>query len=138
MFAVVYDLIPLIYQEEYFRLWPGPESVCRYHQGLSRLRSYDTLLAISEATRCDLIPAYSDFLNWVSNISPAASDDRFFVPDRTEAMPQHSRKFFGLASGSTQPFVFSLGSLEYRKNVWGLIEAFAMLPLEVRGDINLF
>ena len=56
MFAVVYDLIPLIYQEQYFRLWPGPESVFRYHQGLSRLRSYDALLAISEATRRSHFP----------------------------------------------------------------------------------
>ena len=35
MASVVYDLIPLIFQEEYF---PGPEWVRRYVQGLTRLR----------------------------------------------------------------------------------------------------
>ena len=54
MVAVVYDLIPLLFQEEYFPGWPGPEFVRRYFQGLNRLRSYDALLAISEATRRDL------------------------------------------------------------------------------------
>ena len=34
--------------------------------------------------------------------------------------------------GITRPFVFSVGSLEYRKNPWGLIDAFAMLPDELR------
>ena len=52
MAAVAYDLIPLIFQEEYF---PGPEWVRSYVQGLTRLRSYDALLAFrirAGATSC--------------------------------------------------------------------------------------
>ena len=58
MVAVVYDLIPLLFQEEYFPRWPGPEFVRRYFQGLNRLRSYDALLAISEATRATSCPCW--------------------------------------------------------------------------------
>ena len=36
------------------------------------------------------------------------------------------------ALGITRPFIFSAGYLEYQKNLWGLIEAFAMLPVELR------
>ena len=39
--------------------------------------------------------------------------------------------------GITRPFVYSVGSLEYRKNLWGLIEAFAMLPVELRQTHQL-
>jgi hypothetical protein len=55
MIAVVHDLIPLLFQEECFSRWPGPEYVDRYIQGLNRLRSYDALLASSESTRRDLL-----------------------------------------------------------------------------------
>ena len=34
--------------------------------------------------------------------------------------------------GITRPFVYSVGTVEYRKNLWGVIEAFAMLPVELR------
>ncbi|HKM52065.1 MAG TPA: glycosyltransferase [Isosphaeraceae bacterium] len=130
MVAVVYDLIPLLFQEEYFPRWPGPEFVRRYFQGLNRLRSYDALLAISEATRRDILSLLGLSPDRVVTIS-TASDGRFFVPDRTDPMPAESRSLLH-ALGITRQFVFSVGSLEYRKNLWGLIEAFAMLPYELR------
>ena len=90
MVAVVYDLIPLLFQEEYFPRWPGPEFVGRYFQGLNRLRSYDALLAISEATRRDFLSLLGLSPDRVVTIG-TASDGRFFVPDRTDPMPAESR-----------------------------------------------
>ena len=135
MVAVVYDLIPLLFQEEYFPRWPGPEFVRRYFQGLNRLRSYDALLAISESTRRDLLSLLGLSPSRVVTIG-TASDGRFFVPDRTEPMAAESRAFLKVL-GITRPFVYSVGSLEYRKNVWGLIEAFAMLPVDLRQGHQL-
>jgi glycosyltransferase involved in cell wall biosynthesis len=128
--AVVYDLIPLLFQEEYFARWPGPEFVRRYFQALCRLRSYDAVLAISESTRRDLLSLLGLSCDRVVTIG-TASDGEFFVPDRTEPMPADSRALLELL-GITRPFVFSVGSQEYRKKLLGLIEAFAMLPVEVR------
>ena len=91
MVAVVYDLIPLLFQEEYFSRWPGPEFVRRYFQGLNRLRSYDALLAISEATRRDFLSLLGLSPDRVVTIG-TASDGRFFVPDRTDPMPAESRR----------------------------------------------
>ena len=130
MVAVVHDLIPLIFQEEYFPRWPGPEFVPRYVQGLNRLRCYDALLTNSEATRRDCLSLLGLSPQRVVTIG-TASDGRFFVPDRTEPMPADSRALLQ-ALTITRPFVFSVGSLEYRKNLWGLIDAFAMLPVDLR------
>ena len=108
MVAVVYDLIPLLFQEEYFPRWPGPEFVGRYLQGLNRLRSYDALLAISEATRRDFLSLLGVPPDRVVTIG-TASDGRFFVPDRTDPMPAESRRCLHVL-GITRPFVFSVGS----------------------------
>jgi glycosyltransferase involved in cell wall biosynthesis len=130
MAAVVYDLIPLLFQEDHFSLWPGTDIVRRYHQGLNRLRDYDALLAISESTRRDCLSLLGVPPDRVSTVG-AASDGRFFVPDRTNPMPARSRALLS-DLGITLPFVFSVGSLEYRKNLWGLIDAFAALPDRLR------
>ena len=117
MIAVVYDLIPLLFQEEYFPRWPGPDFVPRYFQGLNRLRSYDAVLAISEATRRDSLSLLGLSPDRVVTIG-TASDGRFFVPDQSDPMPAESRALLR-ALGITRPFVFSVGSVEYRKNSGG-------------------
>jgi glycosyltransferase involved in cell wall biosynthesis len=129
MAAVVYDLIPLVQEEETFDVW-GERIARRYLQGLDRLRSYDVLLAISESTRRDVVSFLKLSPDRVVAVG-AASDGRFFVPDHAEPMPAESRALLH-ALGITRPFVYSVGSLEYRKNLWGLIDAFAMLPERLR------
>ena len=106
MAAVVYDLIPLIFQEEYF---PAPEWVRSYVQGLTWLRSYDALLAISESCRSDFVSLLGLSPDRVVTVG-AASDGRFFVPDRTETMPEESRRLLSVL-GITRPFVFSVGDI---------------------------
>jgi glycosyltransferase involved in cell wall biosynthesis len=129
IFAVVYDLIPLLFQEHYFP--PSRrEFLHRYLQGLSRLRSYDALLTISEATRQDCLSSLGLSPDRVVTIG-TASDGRFFVPDPTESMPAKSRALLKTL-GITKPFVFSVGGVDFRKNPWGLIEAFALLPADLR------
>lgn len=131
MVSVVYDLIPALFQEQYLH----PDFVRRYFQALARLRNYDALLAISEATRRDCLSLLSLPADRVVAIG-TASDGRFFTPDRSEPMPPASRSIIeGL--GISRPFVFSVGSLEYRKNVWGLIDAFSMLSDGIRQTHDL-
>jgi glycosyltransferase involved in cell wall biosynthesis len=130
MIAVVYDLIPLIFQELYFPDWSGTELVDRYLRGLYRLRSFDALLAISEATRRDILSLLGLSPDRVVTIG-TASDGRFFVPDGTDPMPAESQALMH-ELGITGPFVFSVGGWDHRKKPWGLIEAFAMLPVELR------
>ena len=135
MAAVVYDLIPLLFQEEYFPGGRGRSSCAATSRALNRLRSYDAVLAISESTRSDFLSLLGLSPDRVVTIG-AASDGRFFVPDRTDPMPAESRKLLSVL-GITRPFVFSVGDMDYRKNPWGLIDAFAMLPDELRRSHQL-
>ena len=106
MVAVVHDLIPLLFPEEYFSRRPGPELVRRYVQGLNRLRNYDALLANSEATRRDLLSLLGLSPNRVLTIG-TASDGQYFVPDRTDPMPAESRSccgYWGSRGRSSTPW----------------------------------
>ena len=132
--AVVYDLIPLLFQEAYLSGWSATDLVQRYSQALYRLRSYDALLAISEATRRDVLSLLGLSPDRVVTIG-TASDSRFFVPDRTDPMPAESQALLRKL-GITKPFVFTVSGCDYRKNPWGLIEAFAMLPVELRRSAS--
>ena len=77
---------------------------------MNRLRSYDALLAISEATRRDILSLLGLSPDRVVTIG-TASDGRFFVPDRTDPMPAESRALLH-ALGITRPFVFSVGAVD--------------------------
>ncbi len=99
------------------------------------LRSYDTLLAISESCRNDFVSLLGLSPDRVVNIG-AASDGRSFAQDHTETMAEESLRLRSVL-GITRPFVFSVGDMDYRKNPWGLIDAFAMLPDELRESHQL-
>jgi glycosyltransferase involved in cell wall biosynthesis len=129
--SIVYDLIPLLFPDRYIATWPGPEYARLYFRGLERLKRYDAFLAISAATRDDFITHLGLASERVTNIR-AASDGSFFTPDRDEGEAETLAKL-----GIDRPFVFSMGAMEYRKNVWGLIEAFADLPTKLRSTHQL-
>ena len=130
--AVVYDFIPFLDQEHYLAEPGCADWFCRRLRTIAR---YDHLLAISDATRDDAIRLLSLDPSRVVNIS-GASDGRFFVPDR--AFPMSSKIRRTLAKfGILRPFVLSVAGSDERKNVRGLIEAFAQLPLDLRSTYQL-
>jgi len=129
--SVVYDLIPLLFPDQYIARWPGPEYARVFFRGLERLKRYDAFLAISGATRDDFITHLGIAPDRVTNIR-AASDGSFFSP-----APVHQSRGGLHRLGITGPFIFSMGAMEYRKNVWGLIEAFAGLPEGLRSNHQL-
>ena len=128
--SVVLDLIPVLFPGEYHHRWNLPGLARRYGQALDRLRNHDVLLAISESTRRDLLARLDLAPDRVVTVG-AASDGRFFEPDRSEPMPEESRALLS-ALGIVRPFVFSVGAADHRKNPRGLIDAFAMLPDRLR------
>lgn len=122
--ATLYDLIPLIYQGVYLghplvREW--------YHEKLEALRQMQLLLAISESSRREAI----DYLHLpesrVVNISSAA--DPMFRP--VQISPEVEQELRGKL-GLQRPFVMYTGGIDHRKNIEGLIRAFAMLPPSLR------
>lgn len=122
--ATLYDLIPLVRQQAYLS---NPRMRDWYHRKLQSLKSADLLLAISGYSRDEAISELHLPAERVINISSAI--DATFGPltlgaDAADAL----RHRYGL----TRPFLMYTGGIDFRKNIEGLIEAFARLPAALR------
>jgi glycosyltransferase involved in cell wall biosynthesis len=122
--AVVYDLIPFRQQERY--LDHAPIAMAFYRK-LERLRGYDRLLGISEATAADARDLLGLDGRRVAAIGGASDPSRFFPP-ATRALPAELA-----AMGIDRPFLLSVASTDRRKNLEGLFDAFARLPEPIRA-----
>lgn len=122
--AVVYDLIPYLFQDRYLQKWPGESFGRRYLWTLERLRTYDLLLTISQSTRDDLIRLVNIAPHKVVAIGAAANDPA------SDFKPGDDLADIGLLRGLgvEGPFIFALAATDPRKNLPGLVEAYAALP----------
>ncbi|KJV31650.1 glycosyltransferase [Luteibacter yeojuensis] len=122
--AVVYDLIPLIYESRYLK-----DDVVRrwYYRKLAALTSADGWLGISKHARQEAIDSAGIDPLRSYNIS-AAADERF----RPRLYDEYARQRLLKPYGIVRPFVMYTGGLDERKNVHSLALAFARLPHEVR------
>ena len=135
--ALIHDLLPLLFTEDSSSSRAEAERLRREVESLDWLGRHDALLATSETNREGLLSLHSGSSDRVVTIGLAA-DDRFFFPDKSAIMPALAHALFQKL-GIAGPFVLSVGSMEYqrRDNLWGLIEAFAMLPPELRDTHQL-
>ncbi len=134
--AVVYDLIPLIFPNDYLRRWTGLAQSRRYFWALERLRQYDALLAISEATRDDVVRLMDMPPEKVANIGTGGDDlGNAFSPSNPDddANDLAAVKKLGLDG----PFVFAVAATDPRKNLDGLLDAFARLPKSLLASHKL-
>jgi glycosyltransferase involved in cell wall biosynthesis len=129
--AVLYDLIPFLFQEQYLTWEP---STRRYYRSLERLRSYDLLLAISGATHDDARALLGVPASRIEVIDGAADTDFFHPAASVDEAAHEGLSRLGL-DGS--PFVFCLASTDRRKNVEGLLDGFAGLDPSVRDKYRL-
>lgn len=127
--VTLYDLIPLVYADHYFqneafRSW--------YMRKLESLRRADAWLSISEASRQEGIALLGLDARRCTNISTAAGEH--FVPLRLPAERELAlRDRYGLR----KPFVMYTGGIDYRKNLEGLVRAYAQLPADLRESHQL-
>ena len=85
------------------------------------------VMAISDATRCDLVARYPS-AGHKTTVVPLAADERFRPGDGAATLERH---------GVARPFVLVVGTLEPRKNLPRLIEAFVGLDRELRERYRL-
>jgi glycosyltransferase involved in cell wall biosynthesis len=90
-------------------------------------RRANAITAISQATADDLGRRFPETLR-KTTVTPLAADPRFGADTAVPAGEIAARH------GITGPYVLAVGTLEPRKNLPRLIEAFATLPADVRGD----
>jgi len=127
--AVMHDLIPWLFPEQH--LDPVPNYKHWYTRRLAALGQYDLLLANSEATRTDAIRLLNLPPERVVTIFAAA--DEKFRKLSPEALAATDLRRFGI----TRPFVLYTGNGDYRKNLGGMLSAFAALPRSVRDAHQL-
>lgn len=129
--AIVYDLIPLHFPERYL---PANEFVSRWYvRRLDLLKHIDLLLAISEATRTDLIERLGIRPERIRVIG--AGFDQSLAGAEHLSMDQRKKALHAL--GIHKPYVLTVGNNDWRKNSLGAVEAFAALPKSVRSQHQL-
>ena len=123
--VVAYDLIPLVMRDRYLDKNPALE---KWYLGrLQQLKRADLLLAISENTRTDCVERLPFPAKQTVTIG-AGIDARFRPIEIPFEEALTLRRRFGL----DRPFALYVGGIDPRKNIEGLIDAFAALPDDVR------
>lgn len=122
--ATLYDLIPALDPDRYL---PFPWVSRWYRNALGSLRRADLLLAISESAAREGVEVLGVPAERIVNIR-AAADDMFAPRQLSPEEETRLRTRWGLQL----PFLLYSGGLDARKNVDGLIRAFAALPADVR------
>jgi len=127
--VTLYDLIPLVHRQHYLadamvESW--------YERKLGDLRRAQLWLAISESSRREAIDRLGLPDEWVVHISTAA--EATFKP--TVFSPDEQRVITGRYA-LTRPFLLYTGGIDRRKNIEGLIGAYAGLPDAVRRNHQL-
>ncbi|MBF0528325.1 MAG: glycosyltransferase [Deltaproteobacteria bacterium] len=125
----LYDLIPYIYRHLYLA---NPTEEKWYQEKLDHLQRADLLLAISESSRREAIDYLGFPINRVVNVS-AAADSHFRIIDVHTEEEQRLRQ----KSGLSRPFLMYICGIDHRKNIEGLIRAFASMPIELRRAYQL-
>lgn len=122
--VALYDLIPLLHPTIYLN---NRTVESWYQRKLGSLRRAQLWLAISESSRQEGINLLQLPEEWVVNISTAA--DAIFKPISLSAdKVQAVRQRYNLM----RSFVMYTGGIDYRKNIEGLIRAYAKLPGALR------
>lgn len=124
--VIAYDLIPLIFPERYL---PEGHFVTEwYRRRLDDLRNFDLHLAISEATRQDLI-RHLDIPEDKIRVIGAGFDSSLL----NHADAEGAETALAVA-GIDRPYVLMVGNGDWRKNTMGALQAFAGLSDEARRE----
>lgn len=128
--VTLYDLIPLIYSDRYL----AQQAVrTEYLTRLELVRNADLVLAISEATARDAVSLLGLSPRKVAVVGTGVGET--FVPavERTAALSAAQAAVPELRAG----FVMYTGGMDFRKNIDGLLTAYAMLTPSVRAAHQL-
>lgn len=127
--VITYDLIPYIFQEQYFsddrqKQW--------YQEKISSLMRADILLTISNSTKLDVEKLLPIGKQAVVNISSAADSKFLNILPRFSGDEDIFRRY-----KLNKTFFLFVGALEKRKNIEGLIQAYSSIREDLRRNCQL-
>ncbi|MGH2773534.1 MAG: glycosyltransferase, partial [Actinomycetota bacterium] len=129
LIMTLYDLIPLMRPKQYL----GRDLGTMYRMRLETLKQADLILCISEHTRRDALSMLE--IDPGKLVPIGAGVGEFFRPAASEDDP--AEEVAANIPAIRKPFVLSVLGAEPRKNTEGLIEAFALLPRDLRRQMQL-
>jgi len=127
--TTLYDLIPLINEKPYL---DNPDVKQWYMTKVSHLKRADLLLSISESSRNEALQYIDALPNKVVNIATAA-DAQFRKIKISTKQKETLYKRYGI----NHSFLMYTGGIDHRKNIEGLIEAYAKLDKKIRAKHQL-
>jgi glycosyltransferase involved in cell wall biosynthesis len=127
--VILYDLIPLIYNEIYL---PDDDHRRWYFDKIASLKRSDMVLAISQSTGSEISSVLDYPSENVCNISGAADEKFVPLPPDCSEISKTIRRF-----GIAKPYLLYTGATDQRKNHMGLIAAYAQLPSHIRKSHRL-
>ena len=122
--SLCYDLIPLLRPEVYLRSRPQQDW---YYRRLLQMTHNAAVLCISQSSRDEILAGLGIGADKVFNIL-AGVGSLFRPAEPGDEPPEALLGRYGLQPG----YVLCVGAVEERKNLAGLIRAYALLPPETR------
>lgn len=124
--GIVYDLIPIIFWDHYLG---GIEK--EYFKRLRKIYESDHILTISESAKGDI----SEILK-IDEKKVDVIYAGFEESTKENEEPGVCKKIFDKYK-ITSDYIFSVPSMDYRKNIVGLIEAYSLLPENIKDMYQL-
>src|SRR5919106_3835904 len=115
----IHDLIPRFFPERY------PRALAWFAESFERAHEMDLLLTPSEHTKTDVIEILKVPEDRI-RVTPLAADEQYRPLEDIEEVKSVLVKY-GI---DANPYLLSVGTLEYRRNIHRLIEAFRILKQE--------
>jgi len=129
--VILYDLIPLSMKEMYLL---DPRTAKHYMRRLDQLRRADALLSISNYSQLEYHRHFQEDNKYILNISSGASN--FFRPINL-SNNQRDKVYDSLNLDRSLDIILFVGRFDARKNHINLIQAFLLLPQNIRKKCAL-
>ena len=126
----LHDLIPLVNPAQY--LDPDPKYGKFYRSQLDQFSKANLLLGVSDFSCKQAIEYLHLDPNMVVNTSSAVSSECFFLSSNVD----QSREVL-IRMGLKNDFILCVGGGDPRKNLLGLVQAYAILDIQIREAIDL-
>jgi glycosyltransferase involved in cell wall biosynthesis len=130
LMVTLHDLIPAVFPAEQM---PDPGVRRAYWARTELVRQADRVLAVSEATAQDAVRLLGVPEGRLTVTGGGVSDD--FRPPESHSVALADLR--ALRPGIGDEFVLYTGGMDYRKNVGGLLQAYAALPQALRERYQL-
>jgi glycosyltransferase involved in cell wall biosynthesis len=120
--VVVYDLIPILFWDHYISQLPD-EMVKIYFDRLALLQHFDIIFTISNATKIDLIELL-DIPSEKIVVIYSGLNEEYDKRKRNDEEIERIKEHYGIK----RKYLLSTPGYDFRKNIFGIFEAFSLLP----------